>query len=138
MISYRNELKYICSETDLTIIENRIRTLCQLDSHVGIDGIYHIRSIYFDNLNNQYYYDNENGTEPREKFRIRSYNADATKLFFECKRKEHTKTFKESCLLEKEQCDSIIDGTYKYTGYEDKVLLKFLSKYYYCRRLGNV
>ena len=42
---YRNELKYVCSEGELQIIQGRIRNLCRPDSHVGPTGIYNIRSI---------------------------------------------------------------------------------------------
>ena len=75
MESFRNELKYLCTEGELELIASVIRPLCALDSHVASSGTYAIRSLYFDDSKNSCYFDNENGTDPREKFRIRIYNA---------------------------------------------------------------
>lgn len=49
---YRNELKYVCLESELIQITKRIETFCRLDPHVGKKGIYRIRSIYFDDKYN--------------------------------------------------------------------------------------
>ena len=69
---YRNELKYVCSEGELQLILARIRHICPSDSHASATGTYSIRSIYFDDAQNRCFLENENGTDPREKFRIRS------------------------------------------------------------------
>ena len=54
---FRNELKYVCSQGELEIIRSRIRVLCPPDPHAGPTGIYNIRSIYFDDLDNRCYYE---------------------------------------------------------------------------------
>ena len=109
-LKFRNELKYICSESDLQIIQSRITPICPYDRHAGPSGTYHIRSVYFDDPQNRCYYENENGTDPREKFRIRTYNASSKKIKLECKRKERTKTRKTSCNLTKEQTLLLMEG----------------------------
>ena len=68
---YRHELKYICTAAELAMIQGRIHHLIPLDSHAGENGMYQIRSLYFDDYYDRCYYENENGTDPREKFRIR-------------------------------------------------------------------
>ena len=65
-MDYRNEIKYLVSETQLVLLENRIRNLIQPDRHAGADGTYQIRSLYFDDFENTYYRENEMGTDPRE------------------------------------------------------------------------
>lgn len=125
-LQYRNELKYVCSESDLAIIENQIKPLCSLDSYAGVTGTYEIRSIYFDDSENRCFYENEDGTDPREKFRIRIYNGNSARISLECKRKERGMTHKESCLLTMEQYRGLIDGTYMRDGTEEKLLLKLL------------
>ena len=65
-IKYRNELKYLCSEQQLRLLEMRIRHLCSPDPHAGEDGRYTVRSLYFDDYWNSCYYDNENGIGKRE------------------------------------------------------------------------
>lgn len=108
-LKFRHELKYQCSEAQLEIIRNRIKNFLQYDSHAK-DGQYCIRSMYFDNYENRCYYENESGTDPREKYRIRIYNSSDSRISLECKRKENGKTHKTSCLLTKSQFQSIMAG----------------------------
>lgn len=107
---YRHELKYVVSAAQIPLLKSRIANLMQKDPHTGTDGIYNIRSLYFDDYCNRCFYENENGTDPREKYRIRIYNHSTDRITLECKRKEHGKTLKKSCSLTKEQADCIIQG----------------------------
>lgn len=107
---FRHEMKYLISTGQLRLIQNRISNLVFLDSHVGASGMYTIRSLYFDDYENRCFYENENGTDPREKFRIRIYNGSADKITLECKRKERGKTLKTSCPLTEEQTRMLMAG----------------------------
>ena len=107
---FRHELKYPISATELIMLRNRIQNLIPLDSHVGNTGAYTIRSLYFDDLYDSCYYENENGTDPREKFRIRIYNHSTERITLECKRKERGKTLKTSCPLTLEQTRMLMEG----------------------------
>lgn len=107
---YRHELKYLVSVAELQMLRNRIRNLIPLDQHSGADGIYTVRSLYFDDYDNRCYYENENGTDPREKFRIRIYNHLTERITLECKRKERGKTQKTSCPLTIEQTRMLMRG----------------------------
>lgn len=107
---YRHELKYVTSAGELTMIRNRINHMIPLDPHVGVTGSYSIRSLYFDDIYNSCYYENENGTDPREKFRIRIYNHSTERITLECKRKERGKTLKTSCPLTQEQTKMLMEG----------------------------
>lgn len=122
---YRNELKYVCTESELRIILSRVQQLCKPDSHAGEQGIYCIRSIYFDDYHNSCLMENENGTDPREKFRIRAYNADDSRITLECKRKEHNMTHKDSCLLSRSQYDQILAGSYIPSQTDPPLLRRF-------------
>ncbi len=123
--NFRHELKYLCSDAQLVLIEGRIRRICAVDAHAGTSGIYRIRSLYFDDRTDRYLTENENGCDPREKFRIRIYNADIGQIKLECKRKEHGMTQKTSCALTEEQCRAAMAGTMTLTGNEPAVLRKF-------------
>ena len=108
--SFRNELKYLISEAMMAQLKQRVENLMPLDSHVQETGKYVIRSLYFDD-----YFDNclqqiEDGTDPREKFRIRIYNFSDSKISLECKRKERDKTLKVSCGLNKSDALQLING----------------------------
>ena len=107
---YRHELKYVCTEAELALIQARIHHLIPLDKHVDESGMYQIRSLYFDDYYNRCYYENENGTDPREKFRIRIYNGKTDKISLELKKKERGKTLKLSCPLTEEQCRTLMKG----------------------------
>lgn len=109
---FRHELKYVVSAAEQVLIKSRIKHLLSPDSHAGETGGYNIRSLYFDDYNNRCYYENENGTDPREKFRIRIYNHSIDKITLECKRKERGKTFKTSCPLTVEQTKTLMKGEY--------------------------
>lgn len=126
IIKYRHELKYRCSAIQMAIIESRLKDIMRLDAH-SHNGIYQIRSLYFDNLYNRCYYENENGTDPREKYRIRIYNANSNRISFECKRKERSKTYKTACIITKDQYYELINGN-QLDEYHDKpeLLCKFL------------
>lgn len=107
---FRHELKYVISAGELALIRNRINHLIPCDSHVSESGAYSIRSLYFDDYENSCFYENENGTDPREKFRIRIYNGSAERITLECKRKERGKTLKTSCPLTVEQTKQLMAG----------------------------
>ena len=107
---YRHELKYLISAAELAMLRNRIQNLIPLDGHVGETGAYSIRSLYFDDYENTCFYENENGTDPREKFRIRIYNHSTDRITLECKRKERGKTLKTSCPLSIEQTRMLMEG----------------------------
>lgn len=109
-IKFRHELKYPVSVAELQMLSNQITNLIPLDSHVGEVGSYSIRSLYFDDIYNSCYYENENGTDPREKFRIRIYNHSTDRITLECKRKERGKTLKTSCPLTIEQTRMLMEG----------------------------
>ena len=107
---FRNELKYICTEGELQIIQARIQSVCKKDIHAGLTGIYGIRSVYFDDPQDHCLMENENGNDPREKFRIRIYNAQNNRITLECKKKERAMTHKDSCRLTLEQYNEIMNG----------------------------
>lgn len=109
-VKYRHEYKYLVSNAQIMLLKSRIQSIMKPDPHVGGNGIYNIRSVYFDDYYNRCFYENEQGLDPREKFRIRIYNCSSERISLECKRKECGKTLKTSCRLTKEQADILLQG----------------------------
>ena len=107
---FRHELKYVISSGQVLMLKNKMEHLLSLDAYVDTQGVYNIRSLYFDDLYNRCYYENENGTDPREKFRIRIYNHSTDRIRLECKRKERGMTQKTSCPLTLEQTKMLMRG----------------------------
>ena len=75
---YRNEVKHEINAGDKTAIIANLRAAASPDPHVGKDGRYLIRSLYFDNLYDKALREKIDGVNEREKFRIRYYNGDTS------------------------------------------------------------
>lgn len=105
---YRHEQKYLCRKQEIVIIEEGIKPFMKKDFYADESGKYMIRSVYFDDYRNSCYRDNEDGNNPREKFRIRIYNCEREYIKLELKRKENGKTNKKSCPLDYDICKEII------------------------------
>ena len=110
MTEFRHEYKYLCTRQQIETIRNSISGIMQPDKNAGRNGEYVIRSLYFDDYSNSCLYDNINGNNPREKFRIRIYNADLSYIRLELKRKENGKTKKSSCRIDERLCLQMIQG----------------------------
>lgn len=107
---YRHELKYIVDEAELRVVERKLQRLLTPDPYADANGEYVIRSVYFDDYMRSCFYCNEDGTDPREKFRIRSYDYSTKRIFLEKKRKRRTMTGKDSCPLDEETCRRMLAG----------------------------
>ena len=87
--NYRHELKCQISPADHLALRQRLRTVMKRDPHVGADGLYTIRSVYFDNYRDKALREKLNGVQKREKFRIRYYNDDFSFITLEKKIKHN-------------------------------------------------
>ena len=128
---YRHELKYVIDERSMTVISERLKDICDLDYHVGKSGRYQIRSVYFDDYKNSFYYENEHGESMRYKYRIRIYNHSEQRISLEKKSKKSGMTSKKSVNMTREMVDSILNDTFSMELIEkaDNIFLKeFLLK----------
>ena len=87
--SYRHELKYQINPADHHALRQRLRTVMKWDPHTGADGLYTIRSVYFDNYKDKALREKIYGVQKREKFRIRYYNDDFSYITLEKKIKHN-------------------------------------------------
>lgn len=109
METYRHEIKYVCTAAQIEDIKMRLSAVAAIDKNAH-NGSYIIRSIYFDDYYNSSYYDNESGVDPREKWRIRIYNGDDSRILLECKRKESGKVNKKSDIISLNEFYDILQG----------------------------
>ncbi len=109
MSKYRHEYKYIIDAKMEHILCLKAAGLMKLDAHAQ-DGGYRITSLYFDDYKNSCYYENEHGTDPRSKFRVRYYNNDSGQLRLEKKSKRNGMTLKESCMITQDECREMMQG----------------------------
>jgi len=108
--TYRHELKYPIGYADYLAIRQRVRTVMRLDKHVGPDGCYTIRSIYFDNWNDKALREKIDGVQKREKFRIRYYHDDFSFITLEKKLKNNNLGMKFDAPLSKRECQALLSG----------------------------
>lgn len=87
--NYRHELKYQISKADSYALKQRLRSVMKHDPHARQDGLYVIRSVYFDNFRDKALREKINGIQRREKFRIRYYNDDLSFITLEKKIKHN-------------------------------------------------
>lgn len=107
---YRNEVKHEINAGDKAAIIANLRAVASPDPHVGKDGRYLIRSLYFDNLYDKALREKIDGVNEREKFRIRYYNGDTSFIQLEKKVKRGGLGYKVSARLTAQEAQRIVDG----------------------------
>ena len=107
-MGYRHEWKHELNYLDLLSIRQRLRAVMEPDEH-AVDGKYHIRSLYFDNLSDKALREKLDGVNMREKFRIRYYNRDPSVIHLEKKSKLSGLGTKFSAPLTAEEAQRIVD-----------------------------
>lgn len=129
MVKPRHEIKVFINYSDYISIRNRLKNVAEVDRNASENGIYHIRSIYFDNFNDKALMEKINGYNNREKFRIRFYNHNHSFIRLEKKSKSNGLCYKSSAPLTKEDCKKILNGDIEFLRDSDKDVLKE----FYCK-----
>ena len=122
---FRHEYKYVSPEGLLSSLQRRLSAFMPLDPHAE-GGQYSIRSVYFDDLYDTCFLENEDGADPREKFRIRIYGTSKEHVTLELKRKERGKCLKTACPIPLETCGEILCGKIPRLATDQPYLLKKL------------
>ena len=107
---FRYEVKYVCSDLQLVQMQERMDLIMQKDPHVNARGFYTIRSLYFDDYADRAFWEKEDGTDPREKYRIRFYDGRTASVSLEIKRKVRGKTQTESARITKKEAEEMMQG----------------------------
>ncbi len=110
MSQFRHEFKYLAPESVLAVQQARLSSVLPLDGNAGRCGRYSIRSVYFDDLYDTCYFENEDGADPREKFRIRIYDCARSPVTLELKQKQNGMCRKRSCAIPAGLCEDILAG----------------------------
>lgn len=127
-MKYRHECKFEINYSDLLMLKSRLSVVAKSDIH-GTNGIYEIRSLYFDNGNDIALREKVNGLNFREKFRIRYYDKDTDFIRLEKKSKMNHLTQKSSVQITKEQVELILGGRYEWMVESTEPLIQeFYSK----------
>ena len=127
-VQFRHEWKHELSYADMLVLRARLRAVMKPDPH-AVDGKYHIRSLYFDNLDDKALREKIDGVNMREKFRIRLYNCDPSVIHLEKKAKRNGLGTKFSANLSAEEAQKIVDGDLDWMLASERPLVQEL----YCK-----
>lgn len=121
-LKFRHELKYTLNLHQYTVIRQRLKALLKPDQHAGSNGDYHIRSLYFDDINNKALHEKLGGVRDREKYRIRIYNGSDRVIHLEKKIKFNDYITKVKEPLSRDDVEQIVSGQYEVLNVPDKPL----------------
>ena len=124
-MDYRHEWKHEINVSDMISIRQRLRAVAKPDSHT-VDGKYLIRSLYFDDITDKALREKLDGTNRREKFRIRYYNSDTSLIHLEKKSKWNGLGTKAIAALTQAEAQAIVDGDWDWMLSSDRPLVQEL------------
>jgi SPX domain protein involved in polyphosphate accumulation len=108
--TFRHEFKYVVPYGDSLKLRTKLDDLLELDR----GGPYVVRSLYFDSVDDDDYYDKQGGEINRKKIRLRIYDSSGTVCKLECKAKYDVHQLKSSLLITRSQAEEIIKGNYNF------------------------
>ena len=109
-IPLRHELKYHITPAELTVLRGVLAPVMQLDPNGNENNEYHIRSLYFDTINDDALEEKIAGVGSRKKYRIRIYNFSDRVIKLECKSKYGDLISKQSVSIPRELAEQLIAG----------------------------
>jgi len=112
MKSYRHEQKYYISHAEYEVLSRKLTLTMARDKFAVAEygGKYFIRSLYFDDHQDSALRQKLDGTDSRNKYRIRIYNLSDKTIKLERKHKEGQFILKDSLSLTRQECDALIAG----------------------------
>lgn len=126
MNNYRHEIKMNINYFDKEILSNRLSYLLKKDTNSSDNGIYTVRSLYFENINDTALNDKLSGISYREKFRLRLYNNSCSYIKLEKKVKDTSHGYKKTAILTEEECEALIRGSYGFLLNRQEMVCKEL------------
>ena len=109
-IPLRHELKYFITPAEMTVLRGVLTPVMQLDPNGNEHNEYHIRSLYFDTINDDALEEKIAGVGNRKKYRIRIYNFSDKVIKLECKSKYGDLISKQSVSIPRELAEQLIAG----------------------------
>ena len=109
-IPLRHELKYFISPAEMKVLRGILTPVMQLDPNGDENNEYHIRSLYFDTINDDALVEKISGVGNRKKYRIRIYNFSDKVIKLECKSKYGDLISKQSVTIPRDLAEQLIAG----------------------------
>lgn len=130
--TFRHEYKFVIPYDEMLRLREKLNVLLDIDR--DYNG-YMIRSLYFDSIDDEDYYDKLNGEMERKKIRIRIYDPKGDLIKLELKAKYDYHQLKESLIISKEDAKELIKGNYNVLlNYQEdiakRIYVMLMSGYY--------
>ena len=109
-IPLRHELKYFISPAEMQVLRGILTPAMQLDPNGNENNEYHIRSLYFDTINDDAFDEKIAGVGNRKKYRMRIYNFSDKVIKLECKSKYGDLISKQSVSIPRDLAEQLIAG----------------------------
>lgn len=107
--TFRHEFKYVLAYEEMLGLKVKLNELLEIDrSSQG----YMIRSLYFDSINDDDYYDKLGGEINRKKVRLRIYEPNSDFVKLEIKAKYDIHQLKKSLIINREIAEKLINLEY--------------------------
>lgn len=106
----RHEYKHSLNYMDYKVLKGRLEKVLPHDKNAGPDGEYLVRSLYFDTPGDKALREKLDGTNMREKFRIRRYGDSTDFIKLEKKSKVNGLCYKRSEALSAREASAICEG----------------------------
>lgn len=107
----RSERKFVLSMTDFMRKYHELQQLLHEDSHNGTT-VYMVRSLYFDTIGDDDYFDKMYGLHVRKKMRLRIYDPASDFALLEMKQKQGNQQRKRSLRMSRYDAERLIKGDY--------------------------
>lgn len=110
---YRSERKYMLSLSTALLVQEELAKLLEPDPY-SRDGSYTVRSLYFDSIDDNDFYEKDAGVRYRKKIRLRVYGPDDKKAKLELKAKDGDAQHKESLIVTRQEAAYLQEGDYSF------------------------
>lgn len=110
-IKYRHEYRHEINLCDAMALAGRLKYIAKPDFPEGCDSrIFRIRDIYFENSMDKVFTDERDGTNHREKFRLRFYGHNTESVYIERKLSAYGMISKFIDTITPDECERLLRG----------------------------
>lgn len=121
----RKEVKYLLSLPDRLFLLGALDQMLIPDAYGGYNG-YTVRSVYYDSITNEDYWDKQNGKEEKKRVRLRIYHPEDQTAKLELKRKSYGRELKESVIVSRQDAQRLLLQDYSVLTRYDHPTARYL------------
>lgn len=121
----RKEVKYMLSLPDRLFLLGALDQMLIPDAYGDYNG-YTVRSVYYDSITNEDYWDKQEGKDEKKRVRLRVYHPEDEFAKLELKRKSFGRELKESVIVTRQDAQSLLKQDYSVLTHYDNPTARYL------------